>query len=98
VLLGAIGAQTYAEHAVTAQPGDTLLLYTDGVTDTPGAHERFGHERLAALLDDAPQDPAEILERIEEALRQFQAGTTVDDRAMLVLRFTGATEELPAAA
>jgi PAS domain S-box-containing protein len=98
VLLGAVAAQSYAEHAVTAQPGDTLLLYTDGVTDTPGARERFGHERLTALLDAAPQDPAEILERIEGALREFQAGTTVDDRAMLVLRFTGLTEELSAAA
>jgi PAS domain S-box-containing protein len=98
VLLGAIAGQSYAEHSVTAQPGDTLLLYTDGVTDTPGAGGRFGHERLAALLDAAPQGPAEILERIEAALQEFQAGTAVDDRAMLVLRFTGATDELSAAA
>jgi PAS domain S-box-containing protein len=98
VLLGAVGAQSYAEHAVTAQPGDTLLLYTDGVTDTPGARDRFGHERLAALLDDAPPEPAEILERIEDALREFQTGTAVDDRAMLILRFTGVTNELSAAA
>jgi serine phosphatase RsbU (regulator of sigma subunit) len=98
VLLGAVPDQSYAERTVTAQPGDTLLLYTDGVTDTPGEGDRFGHERLAALLDAAPQQPAEIVERIEDALRDFQAGTTVDDRAMLVLRFTGATEELPAAA
>ena len=30
-----------------------------------------------------------MLERIEAALRDFQAGTAIDDRAMLVLRFTG---------
>ena len=30
-----------------------------------------------------------MLERIEGALRDFQAGTATDDRAMLVLRFTG---------
>ena len=29
-----------------------------------------------------------MLERIEAALREYQAGTAVDDRAMLVLRFT----------
>jgi serine phosphatase RsbU (regulator of sigma subunit) len=98
VLLGALAGQSYAEHTVTAQPGDTLLLYTDGVTDTPGARERFGHRRLAALLDAAPEDPTEILERIEAALRDFQTGTAVDDRAMLVLRFTGTGGELSAAA
>ena len=30
-----------------------------------------------------------MLDRIEAALREFQAGTAIDDRAMLVLRFTG---------
>ncbi len=99
VLLGAVGAQTYPEVSVTVAPGDTLLLYTDGVTDTPGgARERFGHERLSAILDVAPAQPDAVLDRIETALQEFQAGTAVDDRAMVVLRFTGAAGELSAAA
>jgi serine phosphatase RsbU (regulator of sigma subunit) len=98
VLLGAIGGQAYPEVTVTVAAGDTLLLYTDGVTDTPGSGERFGHERLSAILDAAPGEPDAVLDRIEAALREFQFGTAVDDRAMLVLRFTGAADELPAAA
>jgi serine phosphatase RsbU (regulator of sigma subunit) len=98
VLLGAIGGQAYPEVTVTVAAGDTLLLYTDGVTDTPGAGERFGHERLSAILDAAPGEPDAVLDRIEAALREFQAGTAVDDRAMLVLRFIGPADELPAAA
>jgi serine phosphatase RsbU (regulator of sigma subunit) len=74
---------------VELRPGDTLLLYTDGVTDTPGADERFGHERLSEVLNAAPEEPAGVLARIEDALRDYQAGTAVDDRAMLVLRFAG---------
>jgi PAS domain S-box-containing protein len=89
ILLGAAPDQTFREETTDLQPGDTVLLYTDGVTDTPGTEERFGPERLAAILGDAPEPPAQVLDRIEAALREFQAGTAVDDRAMLVLRFAG---------
>jgi PAS domain S-box-containing protein len=89
VLLGAVKDRTYQEDTLTLEPGDTILLYTDGVTDTPGSTDRFGPERLATLLQHAPDDPDEILESIEAMLRHFQYGTSIDDRAMLVLRFTG---------
>ena len=46
-------------------------------------------ERLTDILTGAPDPPAAVLDRIEAALREFQAGTAIDDRAMLVLRFTG---------
>ena len=90
VLLGAVPNRSYTEHGFTLRPKDTVLLYTDGVTDTPGAVDRFGSERLAELFEHAPEAPAEILQRIEETLKHFQHGTTIDDRAMLVLRYTGA--------
>jgi PAS domain S-box-containing protein len=90
VLLGAVAGRTYDQHTVTLQPGDSVLLYTDGVTDTPGARDRFGPERLAELLRTAPDTPAAILQQIEQSLKDFQHGTAIDDRAMLVLRFTGA--------
>ena len=90
ILLGAVGGQTFREETVELRPGDTVLLYTDGVTDTPGADERFGPERLVG-------DPQRRARRaggrsssaIEAALRDYQAGTAIDDRAMLVLRFEG---------
>ncbi len=89
VVLGAIGGLAFPETTYTLEPGDTLVLYTDGVTDTPGTNERFGHERLAGLLTHAPEAPGEIIEQIDGALRAFQTGTAIDDRAILVLRFTG---------
>jgi PAS domain S-box-containing protein len=89
VLLGAVPGQTYREETIVVDQGDMLLLYTDGVTDTPGSGERFGHLRLSALLDAAPDEPDAVLARIEDALRDFQSGTAVDDRAIVVLRFAG---------
>jgi GAF domain-containing protein len=89
VLLGAVSEFDAEEDVLEIEPGDTLLLYTDGVTDTPGAEERFGHQRLMEILAEPESEPARVLERIERALRDFQSGSAVDDRAMLVLRYTG---------
>jgi PAS domain S-box-containing protein len=91
ILLGAVSNRTYQEQTTTLEPGDTILLYTDGVTDTPGAGDRFGPERLEELLREAPEAPAELLATIEETLKRYQHGTAIDDRAMLVLRYTGVT-------
>jgi PAS domain S-box-containing protein len=90
VLLGALGEFEGEEETLELAPGDTLMLYTDGVTDTPGVTDRFGHERLMAIMRDAGPTPNDVLERVDAALRDFQAGSAVDDRAMLVLRYSGA--------
>jgi GAF domain-containing protein len=86
MLLGAL--QDYEEATdvtVPLAPGDTLLLYTDGVTDLPGADDRFGDARLIATVDGAPAEPDALLATVSAALDAFARGTTTDDRAMLVL-------------
>ncbi len=85
VLLGAVPGRTYQAHTYKIEPGDTVLLYTDGVTDASGITDRFGPERLAELLERAEDDPATILNDIEAALSAFERGSSIDDRAMLVL-------------
>ena len=77
----------------SSRPGDTLLFYTDGVTDTPSGGERFGEERLLAALPDAPADPREMIAAVQSALREFQVGDVVDDRAMLALQLVGVGED-----
>ncbi|HEY6886851.1 MAG TPA: SpoIIE family protein phosphatase [Solirubrobacter sp.] len=87
ILLGVAPSQAFQEETTTLEPGDTVLIYTDGVTDTPGTRERFGTDRLAQTLERAPAEPQEILETIDGALRAFQAGTAIDDRALLILAY-----------
>ena len=79
--------QTFQEETTTLEPGDTVLLYTDGVTDTPGTSDRFGTDRLAHTLAHAPAQPQKLLATIDEALKAFQAGTAIDDRALLILAY-----------
>jgi PAS domain S-box-containing protein len=89
VLLGIGGEEDWTETAVEVAPGDTVLFYTDGVTETPGEGARFGEPRLYDAVARAGEDPADVLAEIERSLRDFQAGEALDDRAMLALRFVG---------
>jgi PAS domain S-box-containing protein len=92
VLLGVGGEGDWAETQVEIVPGDTLLFYTDGVTETAGeGRARFGEARLLDAVERAGDGAGALLEEIERSLRAFQAGAAVDDRAMLAMRFRGAS-------
>ena len=70
--------------------GESLVLYTDGVTDARGAGDRFGSERLAAVLGPAAVlDADAIAVRLDAALLDYEVGPQRDDVAVLVLRATG---------
>jgi serine phosphatase RsbU (regulator of sigma subunit) len=87
LLLGAIDEYPGAEEVtLRLEPGDTLLMFTDGVTDTPGEQGRFGEERLRAAVDAAPAEPGALLEAVEAALDEFAVGAGFDDRAMLAVQ------------
>jgi serine phosphatase RsbU (regulator of sigma subunit)/PAS domain-containing protein len=90
-LLGAFEAVNWPEHHELLGPGESLVLYTDGVTDTRGRDdERFGQDRLAGLLAECGDlDPDEVANRVDAALLAFQDGDQRDDVALLVLRASG---------
>jgi len=73
---------------VAVEPGELLVLYTDGVTDAVGAGgERFGRERLLAALAEPAGSAQELADRIRAALSAFaDGGPQRDDVACLVLR------------
>jgi serine phosphatase RsbU (regulator of sigma subunit) len=89
VLLGVEGEEDWTEVTVALSPGDTVLFYTDGVTETPGATARYGELRLQDAMQRADDGPVALVAEIERSLRDFQSGTAIDDRAMLALRFLG---------
>lgn len=86
LLLGMLGDAQWDEVVVELTPGDAVLFYTDGVTDTPSARDRFGEERLLTAVSGETVDPAGVIQRVQRALRAFQVGDVVDDRAMLALQ------------
>nr|WP_296072203.1 PP2C family protein-serine/threonine phosphatase [uncultured Actinoplanes sp.] len=74
------------------QPGDRILLYTDGITearDTAG--EQFGRDRLAGLAEnhDAAGLPApETLRRLSHAVADHQHGPPVDDATLVLAEWS----------
>jgi PAS domain S-box-containing protein len=89
VLLGVEGEDDWTDVTVSLEPGDTVLFYTDGVTETPGGTTRYGELRLHEAMTRAGDGPVALLAEIERSLRDFQTGQAIDDRAMLALRFVG---------
>jgi sigma-B regulation protein RsbU (phosphoserine phosphatase) len=70
-------------------PGDLVLLYTDGVTDTRGpSGDRFGDERLMAVVESARDGSAqEVLDAVVAATHEFQGDQpAADDVAMVALK------------
>jgi serine phosphatase RsbU (regulator of sigma subunit)/PAS domain-containing protein len=82
--LGAYEKGGWEATTIRLEPGDQLVLYTDGVIDTVGAEERFGEERLARTLRDARGAP-DAVRRIEQALVEFARGSQVDDTAVIAV-------------
>ena len=89
VVLGAVDDGSWEESVTTLAPGETLLFYTDGVTELPGEHDRLGEARLEQAAAAGPNGAAELVARIERALAEFQAGDLSDDRAMLAIEWVG---------
>jgi sigma-B regulation protein RsbU (phosphoserine phosphatase) len=87
VPLGLLDAREFEEVTFQARPGDTLVLYSDGITDHMNAtgHE-FGRGRLAQLLRSHCERPAcEIINAIYEDLDRFST-TAFDDQTVFVLK------------
>ena len=86
-LLGLWPGCDWPERTVRLDQGETLFLFTDGVTDIRGETERFGDRRLRELLAaHARLAPAGLLAELGSALGRFGLGAQSDDTAALALR------------
>ena len=83
-MLGAWGDKTWTPADVPIDAGDTLVLYTDGVVDAEGADDRFGEQRLEAVLAGAA-DADDAVARVNRALTEFEVGDQADDTAVLAV-------------
>ena len=84
---GLVAGVDYAQTQVILAPGDTLVLYTDGVTEAGHHSVRQGTQRLTGLLSNYAQAGVDALvEAIEIAVLEDSGGTQRDDLAVLALR------------
>jgi PAS domain S-box-containing protein len=85
--LGLLDRPELRSERTRLETGDTLLLYTDGVLDARGSEGMFGERRLIETLAACKGLPAaEIVETIESAAVDFQAGDLRDDIAIVAVR------------
>jgi sigma-B regulation protein RsbU (phosphoserine phosphatase) len=78
--LGIVEGLTLTNQLIKLGLGDTLILFTDGVTEASTAIDFFGDKRLeAAIQDSKDQEPGTILDSIDKALVDFQESDIPSD-------------------
>ena len=88
-VLGALPHWTYQDYTAQLQPGDQLLLSTDGITEAENAKlEEFGEERLLATARARDGSALETQRAIMQQVTAFCGGNFRDDATLLVLRIS----------
>jgi len=93
--VGLIPGDHYVTARVELQPDDTLVLFSDGVTEAMDSHEQmFGVSRLREALtgrQDAPLD--DLQKAVLEALERFTRGASqADDVTLLFVRYVATAQ------
>jgi len=94
--LGLFAATEYPVQGVTLQPGDLVVLYSDGITEAGiDKGDEFGEERLLAIIE-AHRDRAldEIQQHVLAAVRKWARNELEDDATLLLVRATGSGKEV----
>jgi GAF domain-containing protein len=91
-LLGAVSHAEYGEKKVGLRVGDTLLLYTDGVTEARRGVRLFGEGRVRRVLRRS-LTARECLDSLLEAVKTHADGPLKDDAAALAVRRAGSGQD-----
>src|SRR3954447_13612455 len=80
---------SYHSKELPLDPGDLLLLYTDGLAEARSGEQLFGEERIAAIVRRDPgQEATTLCKILLEAARDFASAPLTDDVAILAVRRT----------
>jgi serine phosphatase RsbU (regulator of sigma subunit) len=84
--LGIVAEGQYEDRSVVLEPGDKLILFTDGVSEcVNAAYERFGASRLAKVIERSASLPVRrIVEEIYSELQRFAAAPEFSDDITLM--------------
>jgi hypothetical protein len=94
-LFGAFEEAGFAESQFRLGPGDTLLLYTDGITEArDGTSALYGEERLRRRVEELRgEDPEGLLRNVFADARRFAHGELHDDIALVAVRVAAASQD-----
>jgi len=88
--LGVLDEPGYEVGRLDVEPGDTLVLYTDGITEAfapPPQKEMFGEERLVQALRECSGAPECVIDSIRERLFRHTASMDrTDDQTLVAVR------------
>lgn len=89
IALGLIDSYPISERTIQIHPGDSILLYTDGVTEAfSPAEDLFGEERLLDIIRSNSLATAEsLLDAVEAGIDDFISSSPLsDDLTMMVIK------------
>jgi len=87
MVLGVVEDAAWKQETVHLVPGDTLVLYTDGVTDAEDEQESFfGHERLLEIVQaNLGRSAQDIQDALIAEVQEFMGDTPQFDDITLVI-------------
>lgn len=88
--LGILASESYPEGHYHLVPGDQIVFYTDGVTESENVEgEPFGLKRLDRILENCAVGANDLLKEVLSGLESFTAGRPLtDDRTVLVAKIS----------
>jgi sigma-B regulation protein RsbU (phosphoserine phosphatase) len=91
-VLGAMEDAVYRTERILLDPGDRILLYTDGVTEAMNREKAFySDKRLMAVVENGKSASVEsLIQEVLRSLKEFTEGESLsDDVTLLALQFNG---------
>jgi sigma-B regulation protein RsbU (phosphoserine phosphatase) len=86
--LGVMAEQTYASSVIQLEPNDTVVFYTDGITESLNRHnELFAKDRLRTAIANGPESVTDMVPALVDAVNVFRDGIPQrDDICVTALR------------
>ncbi|NJD33515.1 MAG: PAS domain S-box protein [Betaproteobacteria bacterium] len=88
--IGVIQDEIYTQHTLPIEPGDAILVYSDGITESVNQRkEEFGIQRLSGILQAAHAasiPPSSLLQSIRQEVRNFVGNNVlIDDQTAVIV-------------
>ena len=89
LILGALEDSEYTDAEISLEVGDTILIYSDGISEARNSdEEEFGEERLPSIISEGSGLPASgLTDKLISDVNDFAAGVAqMDDMTVVVIK------------